>query len=30
VTLTSLVSWALLGWLSAVFYRRFNDAWRGP
>lgn len=25
VTLTSLVSWALLGWLSAVFYRRFDD-----
>ena len=26
VTLTSLVSWALLGWLSAVFYRRFDEA----
>ena len=25
VTLTSLVSWALLGWLSAVFYRRFGE-----
>lgn len=25
VTLTSLVSWALLGWLSAVFYRRFDE-----
>jgi cobalt transporter subunit CbtA len=24
VTLTSLLSWALLGWLSAVFYRRFD------
>ena len=26
VTLTSLVSWALLGWLSAVFYQRFDEA----
>lgn len=26
VTLTSLVSWALLGWLSAVFYRRFDES----
>jgi predicted cobalt transporter CbtA len=25
VTLTNLVSWALLGWLSAVFYRRFDE-----
>jgi cobalt transporter subunit CbtA len=25
VTLTSLLSWALLGWLSAVFYRRFDE-----
>ena len=25
VTLTSLVSWALIGWLSAVFYRRFDE-----
>lgn len=25
VTLTSLVSWALLGWLSAVLYRRFDE-----
>jgi cobalt transporter subunit CbtA len=26
VTLTSLLSWALLGWLSAVFYRRFDTS----
>lgn len=25
VTLTSLVSWALIGWLSAVFYRRLEE-----
>ncbi len=26
VTLTSLLFWALLGWLSALFYQRFNES----
>ena len=26
VTLTSLLFWALLGWLSALFYQRFNKS----